>query len=65
MGRPQLERCPHFRNPKHTYEKGNVARFDAAILRSRYPEYEYEVFRCRHCKKWHIGRKTKETPTDE
>lgn len=47
--------CELFPRPKTKYHCYNVAAHDCAIMRSRYPEYLFEVFKCA-CGCWHVGR---------
>lgn len=47
--------CQLFPRPKMKYHCRNVALHDLAMIQSRCPDYQFEVFKCR-CGSWHIGR---------
>lgn len=42
------------------YFKVNVAEFDKAVLSKKYPDHNFQIFRCEGCGKLHIGT----TPND-
>lgn len=48
--------CSAYRNGKVAYYSRAVAEYDARVLAANNPQHTFNVFRCAHCRCWHIGR---------
>jgi hypothetical protein len=49
--------CPVFVSEKVRYYNRNVADFDRGVLQTKFPNFVFAVFKCRVCKRWHVGRR--------
>lgn len=48
--------CHRYTNPKRKYIKRCVAEYDRGVLQAKLPDETVNVFRCRHCGAWHVGK---------
>ncbi len=48
--------CSRYSSPKVKYLSFAVALFDAKCVQSKVENATVEVFRCRHCGAWHVGK---------
>jgi hypothetical protein len=55
-----LNLCYHWTSPKVCYVSASDARSQRVHLQKRQPNKTFEVFKCRHCGSWHIGKRRKQ-----
>lgn len=52
--------CPIWPNKKKCYHTINEAIWTQKSMQAHWPMDTFEVFKCHHCKHWHVGRKREE-----